>query len=166
MRTLLLLIKIALLLFILRGTCLAAPSENWSLKDLDGKSLKLSDFHGKWVLVNFWATWCPPCLAEIPDLVKLSQERQDKDVIVIGIALNYRNSKDVTDFVQKQAIPYPMVLGNEDIAGDFGGLVGLPTSILFSPAGKFMGSHDGPLTSDDLKNAFQEGKIDGIFSTH
>ena len=166
MRPFLLLTTVALLLFVLQGTCLATPSEDWALKDLNGKSLKLGDFHGKWVLVNFWATWCPPCLSEIPDLVKLSQERKDKDVIVIGIALSYRSSKDVIEFIRKQSIPYSMVLGNEDIAGEFGGLVGLPTSMLYSPAGKYIGSHDGPLNSDDLMNAFQTEKINGIFTIH
>jgi thiol-disulfide isomerase/thioredoxin len=166
MKQLFLFAKAALFMFVIQGACFAGPSQDWALKDLGGKTLKLADFRGKWVLVNFWATWCPPCLAEIPDLVKLTRDRPDNDVIVIGIALGYHNSKDVIDFVQKQAIPYPVVLGNEDIAGEFGGLVGLPTSLLFAPSGKFMGSHDGPLNSEDFKHAFQAGSMDGVFSIH
>lgn len=153
-------------MFIFQGASFAATSENWALKDLDGKTLKLSDYRGKWVLVNFWATWCPPCLAEIPDLVNLIRDHQNKDMVVIGIAVSYRNPKEVINYVQKKTIPYPIVLGNEDIAGEFGGFVGLPTSFLYSPSGKFLGSHDGPLTSDDLEKIFHEGQSNVIFSIH
>ncbi len=133
--------------------CIAIPamaSENWSLTDTSGKQWNLSDFRGKWVLVNFWATWCPPCLAEIPDLSKMGKE--GKKIAVIGIAVSYRSQEEVLDFMKKHAIPYPVVLGSEDIASSFGGIESLPTSFLYSPDGKLVGQHEGPLTQDEIEN--------------
>ncbi len=133
--------------------CIAIPamaSENWSLTDTSGKQWNLSDFRGKWVLVNFWATWCPPCLAEIPDLSKMG--KGGKKIAVIGIAVSYRSQEEVLDFMKKHAIPYPVVLGSEDIASSFGGIESLPTSFLYSPDGKLVGQHEGPLTQDEIEN--------------
>ena len=132
--------------------CIAIPamaSENWSLTDTTGKHWNLSDFRGKWVLVNFWATWCPPCLAEIPDLSKMGKE--GKKIAVIGIAVRYRSDDEVLDFMKKHAIPYPVVLGSEDIASGFGGIETLPTSFLYSPDGKLVGQHEGPLTQEEIE---------------
>ena len=77
----------------------AAAEQGFVVKDLNGKQHHLSDYKGKWVLVNYWATWCPPCLEEIPDLVSLYDQRKNKDVMVIGVALQYKSVKSVTDYV-------------------------------------------------------------------
>ena len=105
-----------------------AYAGGWSLKDIEGVKLKLADQKGKWVVVNFWAPWCPPCIAELPELNSLQQQHQD--VLVIGIALQYHTKQEVLDMVKKLSVSYPIVMGDEDIAADFGGLVGLPTSLL------------------------------------
>ncbi len=130
---------------------LNARADNWSLLSSNGIRISLNGLHGKWVLVNFWAPWCPPCLAEMPDLVKM-QERH-KDLQVIGVAVMYRARQDVTNVVKNKAISYPIVFGNEDIASDFGGVSGLPTSFLYSPSGKLVGQHQGPLTRQQLEQA-------------
>ena len=127
----------------------AAWAGNWNLKDKDGAHYTLSGLHGKWVLVNFWAPWCPPCIQEMPDLVALQQ--QHKDLQVIGVAVMYGSRKEVTDLVNKKSISYPIVLGNEDTAGDFGGLTGLPTSFLYSPSGKLVEHIVGPVTQVDIE---------------
>jgi thiol-disulfide isomerase/thioredoxin len=80
-----------LLLCLLTFLSSAAQSQGFSFADTSGKIHSLSDYRGKWVLINFWATWCPPCLEEIPDLVSLYESR--KDVIVIGIVMDYRDPK-------------------------------------------------------------------------
>jgi thiol-disulfide isomerase/thioredoxin len=110
---------------------------------------QLSGQKGKWVLVNFWAPWCPSCLAELPDLNSL-QLRHD-DLLVIGIAVQAKSKQDVLDTMVKQSLSYPIVFGNEDIAADFGGLEGLPTSFLYSPAGKLVNRIDGPITLSDIE---------------
>ena len=93
----------------------AWAGEGFLVKDMAGKSHSLTDYKGKWVLVNYWATWCPPCLEEIPDLVGLYDQRKNKDMTVIGIAFGYKSSKEVADFVDDMLMSYPVVLGDEKI---------------------------------------------------
>ena len=135
-------------------------ANDWSLEDAAGARHTLSGERGKWVLVNFWAPWCPPCIKEIPDFVALQKR---SDVQVIGVAVMYKNRLEVMDEAKQLAINYPVVLGNEDIAGDFGGIAGLPTSFLYTPAGKLVGKHEGPLTQDEIEQAL-EGKAGALFT--
>ncbi len=137
--------------FLLAPVALAG---GWSLKDRDGVQYTLSGLQGRWVLVNFWAPWCPPCLEEMPDLAALQQ--QHKDLQVIGVAVMYRSRDKVTEAVSKLAISYPIVFGTEDTAADFGGLVGLPTSFLYSPSGKLVGQHQGPLSKAEIEQAIAQ----------
>lgn len=127
----------------------AALAEDWQLKDTEGVSHTLAGEKGKWVLVNFWAPWCPPCLEEMPGLSTL--QKQHRDLQVIGVAVMYRRKSDVLSVVSQQKLAYPVVLGNESTAGDFGGFSGLPASFLYDPAGKLVGRHDGPLTPQDIE---------------
>jgi len=138
----------ALLLLLSSGHA-AWAGDDWSLKDRDGAHYTLSGLHGKWVLVNFWAPWCPPCLQEMPDLDALQQRH--RDLQVIGVAVMYGSRKEVMGVVSKQSVSYPIVLGNEDTAGDFGGLNGLPTSFLYSPSGKLVDQIQGPIIQADIE---------------
>jgi thiol-disulfide isomerase/thioredoxin len=131
-----------------------ARADGWSLKDRDGVQYTLSGLQGRWVLVNFWAPWCPPCLEEMPDLIALQQ--QHKDLQVIGVAVMYHSREKVTDVVSRLSISYPIVFGTEDTAADFGGLTGLPTSFLYSPSGKLVGQHQGPLSKAEIEQAIAQ----------
>ena len=137
----------------------SALAGDWSLRDVAGNTHTLSGERGKWVLVNFWAPWCPPCIQEIPDFVALKSR---PDVQVIGVAVMYKNRREVMDEAKSLAINYPVVLGDEDTAGDFGGVTGLPTSFLYAPNGKLLGKHEGPLTQDEIKRAI-EGNATALF---
>jgi thiol-disulfide isomerase/thioredoxin len=136
------------------GMVLPSWSNDWSLKDKDGVHYRLSALKGKWVLVNFWASWCPPCLQEMPELAAL--HKQHKDLQVIGVAVMYRKKQEVLDVVRTQALPYPIVLGSEDIASEFGEVEGLPTSFLYSPSGELVGRHEGPLTQSEVEQAIAQ----------
>jgi thiol-disulfide isomerase/thioredoxin len=134
-----------------------ALAGDWNLKDKDGVHYKLSEQKGKWVLVNFWAPWCPPCLEELPGLDAL--QKQHKDLLVIGVAVLYRKKQEVIDAVRSTSISYPIILGNEDIASDFGEMKGMPTSFLYSPTGKLVGHHDGPLSQTDIEQAIAQKPV-------
>jgi len=84
-----------------------------------------------------------------------------RDLQVIGVAVMYGSRKEVTDLVSKQSISYPIVFGNEDTAGDFGGLDGMPTSFLYTPSGKLVGHHQGILTQTEIEQAMAQ-KTDAL----
>jgi len=130
----------------------AATAGSFSFKDIAGKQHNLGDYRGKWVLVNFWATWCPPCLAEIPDLVALHDKHKGKDLAVIGVAMEYNNPGLVTDFAKSKRITYPVVLGNDEIAAQIGPVEGLPTTYLFNPQGKIVAYNVGSVTKEAVEN--------------
>ena len=124
---------LATLLCLLLSLSTSAVAKDFTFTDHIGKKLTLSDYKGKWVLINFWATWCPPCLKEIPDLVALYKSRSD--VMVIGIAMDYNDPKTVLKYVKSMSIPYPIVLGDRKIAAQIGPVSMLPTTYVFDPAG-------------------------------
>jgi thiol-disulfide isomerase/thioredoxin len=128
-----------------------AAATGFSFKDVSGRLHTLADYRGKWVLVNFWATWCPPCLAEIPDLIALHEQHKAKDLVVIGIAMEYNHPSLVTDFAKNHRISYPVVLGNAAIAGQIGDVESLPTTYLYNPQGKVVAYNVGMLTKQAVE---------------
>ncbi len=138
---------------LLLGWSLAAGAADFTLKDTQGQVHRLSDYRGKWVLVNFWALWCPPCLEEIPELVALHEAHKNKDLVVIGVAMDYTSSRSVTDFAAKRAISYPIVLGDHRMAQQIGegDVEVLPTSYLYDPSGKLVSYQPGAITRDSVE---------------
>jgi thiol-disulfide isomerase/thioredoxin len=126
-----------------------AEAFGFNFKDSQGKTHTLSNYKGKWVLVNFWATWCPPCLKEIPDLAALFRER--KDIMVIGIAMDYDDTDVVMDYVENLTIPYPIVLGNRKIAAQLDELSMLPSTYFFDPEGKPAARQIGIMTRTEIE---------------
>ena len=120
-------------------------TQAFTLVDSKGKTHSLAQYKGKWVLVNFWATWCPPCLEEIPDLIELHDNKKN-NLVVIGIALDYRNAKQVTDFAEGLLVTYPIVLGNPRVVNQIGPVQGLPTTYLYNPDGKMVAQQVGAIT--------------------
>ncbi|MXS85366.1 TlpA family protein disulfide reductase [Nitrosomonas sp. HPC101] len=119
-------------------------------EDSSGKMHTLSGYKGKWVLVNFWATWCPPCLREIPDLSELSRERND--IIIIGIAMEYDDTQEVMKFVEKMTIPYPIVLGDRTAVAQLGDEISmLPSTYLFDPDGNPAARKIGLITRAEIE---------------
>ncbi|MCK7518816.1 MAG: TlpA family protein disulfide reductase, partial [Ignavibacteriales bacterium] len=103
---------------------------DFALKSFDGKTVKLSDYKGKVVIMDFWATWCPPCEKEsrILFLFRMNIKRM---LVIIGISLDGEKTiKDVPGFVKSYAINYPIVYGNEKVVNDYGGIEGIPTAFV------------------------------------
>jgi thiol-disulfide isomerase/thioredoxin len=129
----------------------AAEISQFVLKDMTGKALRLADFKGKWVLINYWATWCPPCLEEIPDLVNLHDQYKESRLVVIGIAFDYKSPQEVTRFVDDMLISYPIVLGTPEIAAQFGSSSILPTSFVFNPEGHLVKTRHGIISRQEIE---------------
>jgi len=128
-----------------------AQAADFKVTDTNGKTHSLSGYKGKWVLVNYWATWCPPCLEEIPDLIALHENKKN-NLIVIGVAMDYRNAKQVTDFAEGLLVEYPIVLGTPEIISQIGPVQGLPTTYLFNPEGKMVAQQVGLITRASVEN--------------
>jgi len=141
-------ILLAVLLLLAAG---GAAAQGFVFKDMQGQAQRLSDYRGKWVLVNFWATWCPPCLQEIPDLVALHEAHKKTDLVVIGVALD-STGESVVDFVAKKHVSYPVVLGDYELAEQVGEVNALPTSYLFDPTGKLVSYQEGMVTRESVES--------------
>ena len=129
----------------------AASADSFTFKDLQGHQQRLQDYRGKWVLVNFWATWCPPCLQEIPDLQELYETHKKTDLVVIGVALD-SSKESVVEFVAKKKISYPMVFGDYDMAAQVGEVEALPTSYLYDSTGKLVSYQQGMVTRASVES--------------
>ncbi len=132
-----------------------ARAAEFTLTDTAGKVHVLSEYKGKWVLVNFWATWCPPCLDEIPDLIALHETKKN-NLVVLGVAMDYRNAKQVTDFAEGLFVSYPIILGDRKMAAQIGPVDGLPTSYLYNPQGKLVAHQLGSITREDVEAFIQK----------
>jgi len=143
----------------LLACCVAAVSaQPFEFKDMQGNVQRLVDYRGKWVLVNFWATWCPPCLEEVPDLVALHEAHKAKDLVVIGVALD-STEKSVKAFVAKRNVTYPIVLGDYDMAEQVGQVEVLPTSYLYNPQGELVSYQEGLLSRESVESYIQSKRI-------
>lgn len=142
---------------LLLGGAVQADPVDFSLPDLEGKARTLSEFRGKWVVVNYWATWCPPCLEEIPDLVAFHDRHRDKDAVVLGINFEDIPQDQLRAFVDEYFISYP-VLRNGDMAPpserlDVGGL---PTTYIISPEGVPVARQVGTVTAEALEKFIEK----------
>lgn len=118
------------------------PAPDWQLCGLDGKPIKLSDSKGKVVVVNFWATWCPPCRKEIPTLIALQKEYRDRGVVVIGVSLDQGGAAAVQSFASRMGIAYPIATGNEDVQTSYS-VEAIPTTFIVDRAGNIVAQHQG-----------------------
>ena len=128
---------------------------DFNLPTLDGKQVRLSDFDGKVIIIDFWATWCRPCVMEMPSYVKLMNKYADKPFIVIGIGLDRRITKNqLNNFLKSHNINYPILLGLSDptILDRYGGIPSIPTTFIIDKQGyirqKLVGFHK----YEDLEN--------------
>jgi thiol-disulfide isomerase/thioredoxin len=136
-------------LLLLNTTGMAEPVD-YSLPDLQGKEHSLADYRGKWVVVNYWATWCPPCQEEIPDLVDFHDRHKDNDAVVIGINFEDIGEEQLTTFVDSFMITYPILRSEPLAVTPLGDIPGLPTTFIIAPDGSPVARQVGPITGKQL----------------
>ena len=112
------------------------------LRDLDGKIVSTEDWKGKVVILNFWATWCPPCRQEIPELIRLQTAYKDK-LQIVGASEDDDAPQKVREFVQQHGMNYPVVMATKELADNYGGVPALPTSFIIDPQGRVVQKHTG-----------------------
>jgi len=124
---------------------------DFELKDLSGKSIRLSEYRSKVVLVNFWATWCGPCEFEIPVFVKMKRRYQKRGFEVIGISMDDGAVEQIEEFVRQHNINYPVVMPGEAKLDAFGKISSLPTSFLVNRHGRIHSRHQGLLSLNKME---------------
>lgn len=154
--------RVSVVLMVLMMVVLAGPAAAakmmpaFSGKNVNDQSkFDSASLRGKVVLVNFWATWCPPCRKEIPSLVKLQEKYRDKGLVVVGVSMDEGGSKLVAKFIEKQKVNYPVILGDADLARGFGGVIGVPASFLVNRNGELVRRYDGFVTENELREEIE-----------
>ena len=141
-----------------RGTsCKAEGPANLdlSLKDMHNADYRMSDLKGKVVLVNFWASWCAPCLVEIPEFIKVRDQYYDRGFEILGISTD-DTPEQLRDFAARNKTNYPLVQVSAEVEDAYGPVFGLPTSVLIARDGSVCKRHFGPLTREQLEKELKE----------
>lgn len=129
---------------------------DFTLNDLNGKPFSLSQTKGKVVILDFWATWCPPCRMEIPHFESLYNEYKDKGLEVVGVALDKGGASSVKPFVEENGVTYPVLIGNQDVAARYGGIRGIPTTFLIDREGRIVEKYVGYTDKEVFESAIKK----------
>lgn len=146
--------------FLMSVTAVAAETQqvgNFTFKDIDGKSHQFSEYRGKWVIVNYWATYCGPCIAELPALNSVAKRFKDK-VVVLGMEAGETPTQELKQFVDQKKITYPVIPTQDSTMFALGLLYGVPTTFVVNPKGEIEGSHMGAVTIAMLQNYLRADK--------
>jgi len=125
------------------------PAPDFTLKDAEGKPVKLSDYRGKVVLLNFWATWCGPCKIEIPWFMDFEQQYKDKNFAVVGVSLDEDGWDAVKPYLESRKVNYRVVVGTEQVAQLYGDVDSLPTTFMIDREGRIAAIHVGLVSKND-----------------
>ncbi|MCI0517817.1 MAG: TlpA family protein disulfide reductase [Woeseiaceae bacterium] len=141
-----------LLSTLLLGIGAQAQAIEYRLPDLDGRMQSLDQYQGKWVVVNYWATWCGTCRKELPELASLHEKHRNQDIVVVGINFESISPQNLKDFVAEQKIAYPVLRSEPVRRTPLGPVPALPTTYLINPDGKIVAGEVGRVTRQDLED--------------
>ena len=130
-----------------------AAAPDFSLEALDGKTIRLSDFRGKAVLLNFWATWCEPCRVEMPWFVELEKQYGPEGLQVVGVAMDDSGKDVVEKFAKEMGVNYPVLMGKEAVGEEYGGVEFLPTTFYVDRNGKVVSRVFGLKSRSEIEDA-------------
>ncbi len=132
----------------------AAP--DFTLTSLDGSTMRLSDFRGKAVLLNFWATWCGPCKIEMPWFVDLQKQYGSQGLQIVGVAMDDASKEDIAKFAKDMGVNYPILIGKESVGDEYGGVPALPETFLIGRDGKIVDKIIGLEGKADIEEAIKK----------
>lgn len=131
------------------------PAPDFALKDENGATVRLSDYRGKVVLLNFWATWCGPCKIEIPWFVEFESKYKDQGFAVIGVSMDEGGWDDVKPYLRRVKVNYRVVIGDDEVAQKYGSVEALPTSFLIDREGLIASVHVGLVPKSDYQKSIE-----------
>jgi peroxiredoxin len=129
---------------------------DFALKDADGRTVRLSDYRGKVVLLDFWATWCGPCKIEIPWFMEFERKYRDRGFAVLGVSMDEEGWDAVKPFVADLAVNYRILLGDDKVAENYDGVEALPTTFLIDRGGKIAAKHEGLVSKREFQNGIEQ----------
>jgi thiol-disulfide isomerase/thioredoxin len=141
-----------ILLIILPNAVLAV---DMPLTDIHGNKVNIKSYQGQWVVVNYWATWCPPCIVEMPELQAFHDEHADKDALVLGINTELIGKQQLAEFLEDYFITYPVFVSKPTQQSELGLIPGLPTTFLVAPSGEVVARQVGPVTREMIEQFIQ-----------
>jgi thiol-disulfide isomerase/thioredoxin len=141
-------LAIFILLLPLPGTG-ASDTFDYQLHDMDGRLYKVSDYRGKWLIINFWATWCAPCLKEMPELERFHQQNRER-AQVWGVSFEDGDKALIRDYVDRLGVTFPILGYGQDPLTGYGEVRVLPTTFIIDPEGLFQHRFEGPITAADI----------------
>jgi thiol-disulfide isomerase/thioredoxin len=145
-------LSVVLLLLVLPFT---APAVDMPLTSVDGSKVNLQQYQGKWLVVNYWATWCPPCIVEMPELQSFHDEHSTNDAMVIGVNTELISQQRLQAFLEDYFITYPIFVSKPVLQSELGLIPGLPTTFLVNPDGKVVARQVGPVTREMIEQFIQ-----------
>jgi len=125
---------------------------DYELPNVDGQMQSLDQYQGKWVIVNYWATWCGTCMKELPDLVDMHENNKDKDIVVVGVNFESIGSEQLKSFVEKLSIPYPVLRSEPVSVTALGKVPALPTTYIIDPDGRVVAGEVGLVSRQNLED--------------
>ena len=132
------------------------PAPDFLLKDVNGKPVKLSDYKGKVVLLNFWATWCGPCKIEIPWFKEFETSFKNQGFAVVGVAMDDEGWEVVKPYLKDKEVNYRVVVGNEQVSTLYGDVESLPTTFVIDREGRIASLHIGLISKSDYANEIKQ----------
>ncbi len=138
------------------GNVQGVPAPDFTLISLDGTKVKLSDYRGKAVLLNFWATWCPPCKVEMPWFEDLQKQYAKDGLVVLGVAMDDSEPASIAKFASEVGVNYPVLLGTDQLSDDYGNVQYLPTTFYISRNGTIVDKMTGLLDRKDIEEAVKK----------
>ena len=134
----------------------------YQLPDTEGQMQSLDQYQGKWVIVNYWATWCGTCMKELPDLIAMHENNKDRDIVVVGVNFESIGNEQLKAFVTEQSIPYPVLRSEPVRVTALGKVPALPTTYIIDPDGKVVAGEVGLVSRQDLEDYIAGKKAEKV----